>query len=1019
MYRLLLLCLLLSTSLHTFSQKLLKNIAASDESANINESLEDLSNYLIKGDTLFFLAQDTTFDNYHYKNIWFTNGTTAHTKKVTNDPGTLYLTRSYTLLASFKGKAYFRDYLARNLYSTDGNTISLVKTFDNSVFLKAGVLNGWLYLFVNNYDDDILELWKTDGTSENTTKVTDIYNGSHDFSSNNFFNSGDKLYFNVWTSVTGYELWMTDGTAVGTKILKDIVTGSKSGNPNTFEKVGNTIFFNANGENFYQKLWKTDGTEAGTVMVADAIDGNTLYAPRALVSLNNELYFRANDHILYKTNGTTITSIKPDAAIYGNMVRLNNRFYFIRLNGSDFELWKSDGTSDGTEIVKTIFSTEEYFRMEVKILAGVSKIYFQLSIFSNGKFENITQHWVSDGTTAGTVNINTLNPDFSTGSLNNQLALVGDTYYFTAYDATNGFELWKTNGTSIGTVMVKNINKTVSSSEPAQFVGLGNDVFFSADDIKYGREIWKTDGTTANTQLLMDYNATSSLSINYSADIKEMIAYNDVIIAQISYNLVKFSSTLPPTPYYDFNLTNVKNPEFIRFNNKIYFKGYDNYYNGGSGGYELFVTDGNTASKVKDFSTDYEGGNPSNFLVLGGLLYFTTENNSKIWKSDGTEAGTVLVKDLTEGTISSKFYAANGLLLFLYDSPTYGLELWKSDGTDAGTALVKDINPGVMGAYIRNLTVYNNYLYFTAYNGSTDYFYKSDGSNANTQVFSNVVSSNVPVILKNKLFFIAYDNSSTTYWLWSTDGVSAPVKVQQVANTLQDANAIIMKNINDKLLVFDITPTTAKHELWTSDGTVAGTYLVKVIRQKELSKTYMNITEYFYNNNKLYFAADDGINGKELWMWDLNCPEFMTIASPITEETDVRVEKYIVGSNKINASVRASYNASKYITLNPGFETQQGAKFTATMNGCINVGSSSVSTTNSPIFQHTPTKELYKPSTFQFLNEPSNMELQTAYLAEQNNQNEKNIIWIFTESPTQYILKMRVGEKEFIGYLPK
>ncbi|GAB3517576.1 3-coathanger stack domain-containing protein [Emticicia fontis] len=627
-------------------------------------------------------------------------------------------------------------------------------------------------------------------------------------------------------------------------------------------------------------------------------------------------------------------------------------------------------------------------------------------------FENITEHWVSDGTTAGTVNINTLNPDFSTGSLNNQVAVVGDTYYFVAFDATNGFELWKSNGTSQGTMMLKNINKTITSSNPAQFVSLGNDVYFTADDIKHGREIWKTDGTAANTNLLMDINAGNNPNVNYSAIISAMVPYNDIILANASYDLIKFSQTMPPTFIHSHNAIG---GVFMSFNNKIFYKS----GNSNGQGFSLFETDGNTINKVKALSVNSPGAEPTAFAIYGGQLYFTLFNNTQIWKTDGTETGTVLVKDLTGGIIQSKFYAANGLLLFLYENPAYGLELWKTDGTDAGTVLVKDINPGEMGAYIYFPAVYNNYLYFLAYNGSTQQLYKSDGSSANTQVFGNVPSTCVPVVFKNKLFFIAYDAATTAYWLWVTDGVSSPVKVQQLANGIQDANAIIMKNINDKLLVFDITPNTARHELWASDGTSAGTNLVKVIRQKELNRTYMNITEYFYLNNKLYFAADDGINGKELWVWDLNCPEFMNIASAIAEETDVKVEKYIVGSNKINTNVKASYNANKYITLNPGFETQQGARFTATMSGCVNVVASSTSTSSGPIFQHIASKEPYKPGLFQFLNEPANNELRAAYLAEKNKNNELNISWIVEESSAQYIIKIRVGEKEVLGYLMK
>lgn len=1012
MYNRLILFFLLMTSLQSYSQKLLKDIASSDESSNINQSFNDFENYLIKGDTLFFLAQDTTFEDFHFKNIWFTTGTAVNTKKVTNGYQ-ISETESYVMLTSFKGKAYFKNVLNSSLCATDGNTITVVKTFSSSTIQKASVIDGWLYVFVSNTATNTLELWKTDGTEVNTNKVADVYNGSHTFNSNFLFNSGDKIYFNLNISATGYETWITDGTAVGTKLLKDILPGPATGNPREFVKVGNTIFFNANDSNFNTKLWKTDGTEAGTTLVANTIEGNSSYFLAAKIDYNNQLYFSSSNS-LYRTDGNTITLVKPGFSIYGNIVKMNNLMYFVRQNGSEFELWKSDGTADGTEKVKTVFNFPEYYYLNVKILAGASKIYFQLSIDRNNAFENITQHWVSDGTTAGTVNINTLNSNFSTGSINNQLAVVGDNYYFIAYDATNGFELWKSNGTSVGTLMVKNINKAIASSAPLQFTALGNDIFFSADDIKYGREIWKTDGTAANTQLLMDWNAHTLSDINYSAKISGMIAYNDIIIAQITNQLVKFSSTMPPTPYFSTSSLTHKNPEFIRYANKIYYKGWDP----ANGGYDLFVTDGNTASRVKDFTTSFVGGEPGNFIIWGGLLYFTTDNNSKIWKSDGTEAGTILVKTFLDGVVLSKFYEVNGLLLFIGYTSNYGDELWKTDGTEVGTTLVKDINPHGW-SLIKNIVVYNGYLYFIANNGSTYNLYKSDGSSANTQVFGNIVSSTTPVVFKDKLLFIAYDTPSSAYWLWSTDGNSAHVKIQKLAETIQNSDAIVIKNINNNLLVFDILPTTARHELWASDGTTAGTQLAKVISQNALNNSYMNITEYVYNNNKLYFAADDGIHGKELWIWDFECPEFMIITSAVSQDSVFKVDKSIVGSNKINAGVKASYGANKYIALNPGFETKANTVFTAAMNGCINVNAVSNGTTYGPIFQHYPSKESFKPTIIQFLTDPVNIELLTVYESEKKNHNEQNIAWIIDESPERYILKMQVGEQKWTGYLPK
>ena len=78
---------------------------------------------------------------------------------------------------------------------------------------------------------------------------------------------------------------------------------------------------------------------------------------------------------------------------------------------------------------------------------------------------------------------------------------------------------------------------------------------------------------------------------------------------------------------------------------------------------------------------------------MGGALYFTASeatNGTELWKSDGTEAGTVPVKDICPGTgNSSPYYLANvnGTLYFRANEGK-GQELWKSDGREAGTTLV-------------------------------------------------------------------------------------------------------------------------------------------------------------------------------------------------------------------------------------------------------------------------------------------------------------------------------------------
>ncbi len=92
-------------------------------------------------------------------------------------------------------------------------------------------------------------------------------------------------------------------------------------------------------------------------------------------------------------------------------------------------------------------------------------------------------------------------------------------------------------------------------------------------------------------------------------------------------------------------------------------------------------------------------------------------NGSELWKSDGTAAGTVLVKDIRQGGSSSvpQFLTnVNGTLYFSANDGVKGSELWKSDGTVAGTVLVQDLNPGSNGAFPYYLTPISGGLFFSA-----------------------------------------------------------------------------------------------------------------------------------------------------------------------------------------------------------------------------------------------------------------------------------------------------------------
>src|SRR4029077_15380051 len=108
------------------------------------------------------------------------------------------------------------------------------------------------------------------------------------------------------------------------------------------------------------------------------------------------------------------------------------------------------------------------------------------------------------------------------------------------------------------------------------------------------------------------------------------------------------------------------------------------------------------------------------YAILNGVIYFAADDGIhgiELWRSDGTAAGTYLVKDIEPGPASSFVYtpninAINGKLYFTPVTSAKGLEPWVSDGTESGTQLLKDINPGVYWSWATEFVGMGKTVYF-------------------------------------------------------------------------------------------------------------------------------------------------------------------------------------------------------------------------------------------------------------------------------------------------------------------
>ncbi|MEA5502277.1 ELWxxDGT repeat protein, partial [Halotia wernerae UHCC 0503] len=464
--------------------------------------------------------------------------------------------------------------------------------------------------------------------------LKDIYTGlgSSDISYLTKFNG--ILYFTADDGIHGRELWKSNGMVAGTVLVKDIVPGFGGSDPNIQINIDNILYFTADdGTSPYtyrRDLWKSDGTQNGTVLVKDLPGSDRSYAYTP-TNVNGSLYFFA-----YESSGSTYS----------------------------YNLWKSNGTTAGTIKLKT----SDYTLWNLINVNDI--VYFTYYDQTYGQ-----ELWKSDGTIAGTVRVKDINPGSGGSNISNFFS-INNTLYFFANDGTHGKELWKSDGTAAGTVRITDINLSFYNSSISN---LRNTLYFTvSDQYGYAKQLWTSDGTAAGTVLVKDISQASSDSL--------------------SINL----------------LTN--------FNDSLYFT----INKPASKSIELWTSDGTAAGTVlvKDInSVYYYATNFSNLTEVDSLLYFTYGDT--LWKTDGTKNGTVLVKDINvfAGNFSAsinifnQLIDANGTLYFSADDGIHGNELWKSDGTEEGTVLVKDLNPGATGSNPSNLTYLNDTLYFTADDG--------------------------------------------------------------------------------------------------------------------------------------------------------------------------------------------------------------------------------------------------------------------------------------------------------------
>jgi LPXTG-motif cell wall-anchored protein len=901
---------------------------------------------------------------------------------------------SSTDLLSLGSKAFFSAVNPQNdrqLYVSDGTVVGTTVVRDinasgNDNVGSLAVINGLVY-FAADDGTNGRELWVTDGTVGGTRMLADL-NSSGGSDPSGFTLSNGKIYFNAWESTKGRELYVTNGTTNGTVSLGDLNPYGDS-SPDRFTAAGLKTVFRAFDSQRGWELWVTDGTVGGTQILAD-LNPRGDSDPQNITAVNGKAIFSGYDgspseggrgREAWVTDGTvagtqmieinTSATMNSGNSDPSNFTALGSRILFSAYNSSrSRELWVTDGTAAGTRMFdmntfgggiwvtpigagsNTVWAADDGMQIDGKhgnelwisngTASGTSLVDINQTSWYNGgnsypgefiKNGNLTfftarnatngnELWQTDGTAAGSTLVADINPNTENSNADN-FVVAGSRYFFRAYTPQYGWELFTSTSATGSATLVKDI-RVDGDSWPDSFTVSGNKMYFRADDGIRGREIWVTDGTSAGTQIAKDicpfsYDCGSSIQSAINGGV--LIQANDSLHG---YQHFFTDGTVAGTQPLDNNLDAGGNAESpVVLGNKIVF-----VLDNGSSGREIWYYDTATGGRgmLKDIRTGGEGSRPDSLTKVGNYVYFRADDGTdglEIWRTDGTGAGTIMLANAHptgDGNpdyftqVGSKMFfrsedGVNGRVLWVTDgttagtlkmnnfpwaeslvagatklfyrsyNPTQGWELWVSDGTPAGTRVTKDLNNSNTDTWMDNFITAGDQLFFRANDGVTGVeVATSDGTEAGTFMLGDLVANGdsnadyfVPMGNGKMLFRIDDGTTPTHRNLWFTNGT--------IAGTRQITNSYIADSrtgawaANPENIVY--LPSTGKayfrgwditngYELWTTDGTVAGTQILKSINALGDS-TPSSVTVL---GDKILMNASNGSQGQEPWISD-------------------------------------------------------------------------------------------------------------------------------------------------------
>lgn len=473
------------------------------------------------------------------------------------------------------------------------------------------------------------------------------------------------------------------------------------------------FYINSNAQYTFTQLNyvpNSNGNEASDYFIYNNklyfVAGNTTQTCASVPLPDREIWSTTGDIASF----SQLADINSCAGSYArDFFEFNGNLFFIARtgeNGVNFELYKTDGTT--TELFKEFAAGDEAgFNVSNKTQFRImnNKMYF----FASEGGVNNYDLWRTDGTIDGTEKVADLNTTSDIGKPD-QFIVYNNELYFVAAQDNLGFELYKYNETTNQVSLVKDMAVGINSSSPREFVIFNNELFFNASyNVSNRRELWKTDGTSEGTITFSNFTTGIYGPTNFKVFNNQLIFVGltfasgqdlykcifNVSTAQYEISLIKDfnKGSLPFNFVYGAT-------EFIELNNNLYFSARE--ANGPNNGetMQLYKTNGDSSgTEVAVSFTNAGFNNLRNFKKFNNKLFFYRPSEvtyqEEIWVTNGTNEVLQRLTDQGSGTPKrpyNELIEYNNELYFTGNTNSQGDEIWKITDTTLSISTISKNN---------------------------------------------------------------------------------------------------------------------------------------------------------------------------------------------------------------------------------------------------------------------------------------------------------------------------------------